>query len=66
MTLAQTRLVMKSTTEAYYNYAKLKSFEPESIDLPNGTQAHWVGDKDAAITLVYFHGSSFSHGNEAL
>lgn len=58
MTLAQTRLVNKSTTEAYYNYAKLNKFAPESIDLPNAVQAHWLGDKNAATTLVYFHGIS--------
>lgn len=56
MTLAQTRLTNKSTTEAYYEYAKLNKFAAESIDLPNGVQAHWLGDKNAATTLVYFHG----------
>jgi hypothetical protein len=56
MTIAQTRLLNKSSTEAYYNYTKLNKFTPESIDLPNGVQAHWLGDKNAAVTIVYFHG----------
>ncbi|QDS77322.1 hypothetical protein FKW77_004794 [Venturia effusa] len=59
LTSAQTRLVNKSTTEAYYNYARMNTFEPESIDLPNGVQAHWLGDKGAATTLVYFHGGGY-------
>ncbi|KAE9961698.1 hypothetical protein BLS_001495 [Venturia inaequalis] len=59
MTVAQTRLSSKSTTEAYYEYAKLNNFAPESLDLPNGLQAHWLGDKNAATTLVDFHGGGY-------
>lgn len=61
MTVAQTRLSSKSTTEAYYEYAKLNNFAPESLDLPNGLQAHWLGDKNAATTLVDFHGICWSY-----
>lgn len=58
--MAQTRLINKSTTQAYYDYLKPKKIAPESIDMPNGVQAHWLGDKNAATTVVYFHGI-FSH-----
>lgn len=57
MTFAQTRLLNKSSTEAYYDFVKSKKFVPESIDLKNGVQAHWLGDRNAAITIVYFHGN---------
>ncbi|TID18871.1 alpha/beta hydrolase fold domain-containing protein [Venturia nashicola] len=60
MTLAQLRLIVKSTTKAYHNCARLKKLAPESIDLPNGVQAHWLGDKNAATTLLHFHGGGYA------
>jgi hypothetical protein len=58
MSIPQSRYLSKSSTEAYYEAAKTLKFEPESIDLVNGVQAHWLGDKNAELTLVYFHGKS--------
>ncbi|USP82048.1 uncharacterized protein yc1106_09322 [Curvularia clavata] len=48
-----------STTANYIQYAKEHKFVPNSITLPNGTQAHWLGTSDAAKTLVYFHGGGY-------
>jgi hypothetical protein len=56
MSIPQSRFLAKSTAESYYEAAKTLKFEPESIDLDGGVQAHWLGDKNAELTLVYFHG----------
>jgi hypothetical protein len=58
MSISQSRYLAKSSTASYYESAKALNFEPDSIDLANGVQAHWLGDKNAEITLVYFHGMS--------
>jgi acetyl esterase/lipase len=60
MTLEQNRLINKSSTEEYHNFTKSKGLTPESIDLPDGTQAHWLGDKNATITLLHFHGGGYA------
>lgn len=46
-----------TTTPIYLKYAKDNNFEPDSIALPLGEQAHWLGNKNAKKTLVYFHGT---------
>ena len=47
-----------STTPTYLKYAKDNKFAPESITLPSGTQAHWIGNKNAKQIIIYFHGTS--------
>jgi len=47
----------KSTTEVYLDFAKAQKFAPQTVDLGNGAQAHWLGDKNAKTTLVYLHGT---------
>jgi hypothetical protein len=57
LTLAQDRYIGgASSTPTYLKYAKEHDFAPESITLPSGTQAHWLGSKSAKKVLVYFHG----------
>jgi hypothetical protein len=31
---------------------------PDSIKLPSGTQAHWLGNRSAKKVFVYFNGRS--------
>lgn len=52
---------MSSTTSTplYHQYCTSKKITPSSITLPSGTQAHWLGNKDAAKVLVYFHGGGY-------
>ena len=59
LTLPQTRYLNKPTTETYNDLAKQSNFAPESITLPSGIQAHWLGDKNAKTTFVYFHGGGY-------
>jgi hypothetical protein len=57
LNLAQDRYMNGgSSTPTYLKYAKEHSFAPESITLPSGTQAHWLGSKSAKKVLVYFNG----------
>jgi len=49
------------TTHIYHSLAKEKNFTPQSIDLPSGVQAHWLGDRNAQVTLVFFHGGGYVH-----
>jgi len=46
-----------SSTPVYIKYAEDHKFTPESITLPSGTQAHWLGSPQAKKVLVYFHGT---------
>jgi hypothetical protein len=59
LNLAQDRYMNGgSSTSTYLRYAKEHGFEPESITLPSGTQAHWLGSKSAKKVLVYFNGKT--------
>ncbi|KAF2734486.1 alpha/beta-hydrolase [Polyplosphaeria fusca] len=57
--LAQDRFASVPTTTAYLNYAKQHGFVPESITLPSGTKAHWIGNKNAQKVILYFHGGGY-------
>ena len=56
MTLPQERYINSLTTPIYISFAKDKGFPPDSITLSDGVQAHWIGNKNAQKTIVYFHG----------
>ena len=58
MTLAQGRYIHRLTTPVYLSFAKDKGFPPDSITLSDGVQAHWIGNKNAQKTIVYFHGTT--------
>lgn len=42
----------------YLDFAKANNIAPVSVDLDNGAQGHWLGDKNAKVTLVFLHGTS--------
>ena len=56
LNLAQDRYMNGYSTPAYEKFAKDNGFEPQSITLPSGTQAHWLGNPKAKKTIVWFHG----------
>lgn len=55
--LAADRYMNGTTTETYLKFAKDNGFAPESVELPSGTQAHWLGNKNAKKVILYFHGT---------
>ncbi|KAF1357454.1 alpha/beta hydrolase fold domain-containing protein [Lizonia empirigonia] len=60
LNIAQDRYVTApNATPTYLQYCTLQKLTPESLTLPSGTQAHWLGSKDAPKVLVYFHGGGY-------
>ncbi|KAL1797718.1 hypothetical protein ACET3X_004324 [Alternaria dauci] len=58
--LAQDRYTSgPSSTPTYMQHAEKYKFVPDSIKLPSGTQAHWLGSRTAKTVLVYFHGGGY-------
>lgn len=58
--LAQDRYVTSTTSTPVYNqYCTAQKIAPSTITLPSGTQAHWLGSKDAPKVLVYLHGGGY-------
>lgn len=55
--LAADRYMNVMTTPAYLKFAKDSGFAPESITLPSGALAHWIGNKTAKKVILYFHGT---------
>jgi hypothetical protein len=56
LNLVQFRHMNPGTTDVYLQFAKEKGFTPDSITLRSGTQAHWIGNKNAEKIIVYLHG----------
>jgi acetyl esterase/lipase len=40
-------------------YARSKKLKPDTVDLGNGAQGHWVGNKNAKHVLIWYHGGGF-------
>ncbi|KAF9699949.1 hypothetical protein EKO04_002045 [Ascochyta lentis] len=60
LSLAEDRYVTShNASSTYLQYCTSHKLTPESITLPSGTQAHWLGSKDAQKVLVYFHGGGY-------
>ena len=55
---AEERHVNGLTKSVYLKYAKDTGFEPKSVILSSGVEAHWLGDDDAEKVIVYLHGES--------
>ncbi|KAF1949867.1 alpha/beta hydrolase fold protein-like protein [Byssothecium circinans] len=53
---AQERYWNGTSTPVYLKYAQDNGFEPQSVTLSSGVQAHWLGDKDAKKVILWFHG----------
>jgi hypothetical protein len=60
LSIEQAQYLNKPTTEVYLDFAKQNKFEPVSVDLGNGAKGHWVGEKNAKVSLVFLHGTLHS------
>ncbi|PVI02934.1 alpha/beta-hydrolase [Periconia macrospinosa] len=56
---AQERYLNGTSTPVYLKYAKDNGFTPESVTLPGGAQAHWIGDSSAKKVILWFHGGGY-------
>lgn len=55
-TLAQDRYMNPLLSEVYTKFAKKQGFTPDSVTLPSGCLAHWIGDRRAEKVILYLHG----------
>lgn len=60
MTIPEQKYLYPPTTVTYLQVAKEKGFQPDSVVLPDGIQAHWLGPRSKEKVIVYFHGQSVS------
>ncbi|KAI1967634.1 hypothetical protein LOZ53_003631 [Ophidiomyces ophidiicola] len=51
------RAIKPATSSVYKDFAKANAFTPQTVDLVDGSQGHWIGNKDAKNVVVYFHGT---------
>ena len=53
LTLEQSAYLNPSTEEAYLAACKIVVISPDSIALPSGVKAHWIGKRNAEKLIVY-------------
>lgn len=58
LSIEQAQYVNKPTTDVYLDFVKSNKLPDVSVELGNGARAHWLGDKNAKVSLVFFHGMS--------
>ncbi|KAL9091653.1 MAG: hypothetical protein Q9165_004729 [Trypethelium subeluteriae] len=56
---SQEQWLFPSTDATYAQVAQERSFPRDSIDLPSGPRAHWIGPRHASKILIYFHGGGY-------
>lgn len=44
------------TVKSYEAFMKKEGLVPESVDLPHGAAAHWIGNSSAKNVVIYYHG----------
>lgn len=59
MTIKQEHYMSPTTEATYLEVAKKQGFQPDSIVLPSGCKAHWLGKKNAEKVILYFHGGGY-------
>ncbi|KAJ4288129.1 hypothetical protein N0V90_012146 [Kalmusia sp. IMI 367209] len=64
ITVPQSRYLNASTTQRYLSFCKAQKRRPTTIEVPysNGKEkavAHWIGDPDADVVILYFHGGAY-------
>ncbi|KAL1297270.1 hypothetical protein AAFC00_004829 [Neodothiora populina] len=59
VTLTQEKWMNPDTQANYLDLAKQRNFQPDTLLLSSGCKAHWLGDKTAEKTIVYFHGGGY-------
>ncbi|MCJ1400964.1 hypothetical protein MMC11_004175 [Xylographa trunciseda] len=56
----QMQFMRGSTETNYMAWTKSHRVRPQSVSLPNqNTKAFWIGNPDAATTMLYFHGGGW-------
>lgn len=55
---AQVQSMTPTTDKVYKLVAKAKGDTPNSVDLGDGAQGHWIGASQANHIMLYFHGMS--------
>lgn len=56
LTLTQEKWINATTENNYLEFAKAEKFQPDTLVLPSGCKAHWIGNSKAEKIIVYFHG----------
>ncbi|KID98695.1 lipase/thioesterase family protein, partial [Metarhizium majus ARSEF 297] len=59
LTPLQLQFVSPLTDVVYKQYARSAKIKPETVALGAGAHGHWLGNKDAANVLVWYHGGGF-------
>lgn len=53
------RLISPNTDKIYARYARSKKITPNSVDLGDGAQGHWIGNSQAKTVLIWYHGGGY-------
>lgn len=56
--LTSVRALSADTDELYRNWAKKANATADKERLEDGSDAFWIGSKEAKTVLVYFHGKT--------
>lgn len=56
LSIEQAQYLNKPTTEVYLDFIKANKLPDVSVELGNGARAHWLGDKNSKVSLVFLHG----------
>lgn len=64
LVIADMRYLNASTSEKYVqSYCKPRGLEPKTLRIDTrdgGAVAHWIGDPDADVVILYFHGGGYT------
>ncbi|OAG07464.1 alpha/beta-hydrolase [Paraphaeosphaeria sporulosa] len=63
--IAHSRYLMPSTTDLYHQFCAANKIAPRSLEvsLPDSKDvvaAHWIGEPDADVVVLYFHGGGYT------
>jgi len=56
MSVGAEKFLDPGTDARYLEFATKKNFQPDTLVLPSGTKAHWLGPKKTEKVIVWFHG----------
>ncbi|KAG9245877.1 Alpha/Beta hydrolase protein [Calycina marina] len=59
MSVKQIHYLNPHTDDAYVIFCKKNKLVPNSEVLPDGTRAHWIGDRKADVLIMNFHGGGY-------
>lgn len=56
VTVTQEKWINSTTEKNYLDLAKAERFQPDTLVLPSGCKAHWIGNSKGEKIIIYFHG----------